>query len=70
MDDKDAEKDKHQGHLVFLARDNTGYHNLIKMVSATPEAFTTSRVDKEALCRYSEELSRFQRVLQAIFQDF
>ena len=31
--DKDAEKDKHMGHLVLLAENNTGYKNLMKIVS-------------------------------------
>ena len=34
MTDKDPNKDKHQGHLVLLAKDNDGYRNLIKIVSA------------------------------------
>lgn len=56
MDDKDAEKDKHQGHLVLLAKDNTGYHNLIKIVSEsyTKGFYYKPRVDKELLRRYSE----------------
>ena len=56
MDDKDAEKDKHQGHLVLLAKDNTGYHNLIKIVSEsyTRGFYYKPRVDKELLRRYSE----------------
>ena len=33
MLDKDADKDKYQGHLVLLAKDNEGYRNLIKIVS-------------------------------------
>ena len=33
MMDKDADKDKYQGHLVLLAKDNEGYRNLIKIVS-------------------------------------
>ena len=55
MDDKDAEKDKHQGHLVLLAKDNTGYHNLIKIVSEsyTRGFYYKPRVDKELLRRYS-----------------
>lgn len=49
MDDKDAEKDKHQGHLVLLAKDNTGYHNLIKIVSESihQRLLLQPRVDKE-----------------------
>lgn len=55
MGDKDAEKDKYQGHLVLLAENNEGYQNLIKIVS---EGFTRGfyykpRVDKELLRRHS-----------------
>ena len=42
--DKDAEKDKHMGHLVLLAENNTGYKNLMKIVlRATDTGFTISR---------------------------
>ena len=34
MADRDPEKDKHQGHLVLLAKDRQGYKNLMKIVSA------------------------------------
>ena len=33
MLDKEADKDKHQGHLVLLAKNEQGYQNLIKIVS-------------------------------------
>ncbi|MCB6993606.1 DNA polymerase III subunit alpha [bacterium 210820-DFI.6.37] len=56
MEDKDADKDKYQGHLVLLAENNQGYQNLIKIVS---EGFTRGfyykpRVDKELLRQHSE----------------
>ena len=32
--DKEPDKDKYQGHLVLLAKNEEGYKNLIKIVSA------------------------------------
>lgn len=51
MTDKEADKDKYQGHLVLLAENNEGYRNLIKIVS---EGFTKGyyykpRIDKDVL---------------------
>ena len=42
--DKDPQKDRHQHHLVLLAKDETGYKNLIKMVSLgwAPMALATA----------------------------
>ena len=34
MTDKDVERDKHQGHLILLAKNEIVYKNLIKIVSA------------------------------------
>ncbi|MGN0710131.1 MAG: DNA polymerase III subunit alpha [Anaerovoracaceae bacterium] len=56
MLDKEADKDKHQGHLVLLAKNQKGYSNLVKIVS---EGFTKGyyykpRIDKSVLRRYSE----------------
>ncbi len=53
--DKDAEKDKHMGHLILLAENDQGYRNLMKIVS---EAFRHGfyykpRVDKDLLRQYS-----------------
>ncbi|HOA43272.1 MAG TPA: DNA polymerase III subunit alpha, partial [Bacillota bacterium] len=58
MADRDPEKDKHQGHLVLLAKDRQGYKNLMKIVSAgyTKGFYYKPRVDKELLRRYSEGL--------------
>ncbi|MBQ9973171.1 MAG: DNA polymerase III subunit alpha [Firmicutes bacterium] len=54
--DKDAERDKRQGHLVLLAKNNEGYKNLMKIVSAgfTEGFYYKPRVDKELLKKYSE----------------
>lgn len=56
MDDKDSEKDKYQGHLVLLAKNNDGYKNLIKIVSEgyTRGYYYKPRVDKDLLRRHSE----------------
>ncbi|MGI6203975.1 MAG: DNA polymerase III subunit alpha [Anaerovoracaceae bacterium] len=52
---KDPEKDRRMYHLVLLSENNTGYKNLIKIVS---ESFTRGfyykpRADKELLRKYS-----------------
>jgi DNA polymerase-3 subunit alpha len=56
MHDKDAEKDKRQGHLVLLAKNETGYRNLMKIVSAgyTEGFYYKPRIDHALLRRYSE----------------
>lgn len=54
--DKDPNFDKYQGHLVLLAKDMTGYKNLIKLVStAYVEGFYYKpRIDFEELQKHSE----------------
>jgi DNA polymerase-3 subunit alpha len=56
LKDKDPSFDKYQGHLVLLAKDITGYQNLIKLVSTSyVEGFYYKpRVDIEELKKYSE----------------
>ncbi|MBQ3921502.1 MAG: DNA polymerase III subunit alpha, partial [Firmicutes bacterium] len=56
--DKDPTLDRNQGHLILLVKDDTGYRNLIKMVSlAYSEGFYYKpRVDHELIARYSEGL--------------
>lgn len=56
MEDKDANKDKYQGHLVLLAKNNQGYQNLIKIVSLgfTKGFYYKPRIDKEVLRTHSE----------------
>lgn len=56
--DKQSNLDSDQGHLVLLARDMTGYKNLMKIVSAgfTEGFYYKPRVDMELLERYSEGL--------------
>jgi DNA polymerase-3 subunit alpha len=56
--DKSEKKDRSGYHLIVLAKNKTGYDNLIKLVSyAWTEGFYyTSRIDKELLKKYSEGL--------------
>ncbi len=56
MLDKDVEKDKRQGHLVLLAKNDVGYHNLMKIVSAgyTEGFYYKPRIDHDVLRKYSE----------------
>ena len=56
MYDKDTHIDRQRAHLVLLAENDTGFHNLIKLVSEsyTKGFYYKPRVDKELLKKYSE----------------
>ncbi|AGC68480.1 DNA polymerase III subunit alpha [Thermoclostridium stercorarium subsp. stercorarium DSM 8532] len=56
--DREAGIDSEQGHLVLLAKDNKGYKNLMKLVSAafTEGFYYKPRIDMELLNRYHEGL--------------
>ena len=56
MKDKDPNYDKSQGHLILLAKNMTGYKNLIKLVSkAYVDGFYYKpRIDIEELSKHSE----------------
>lgn len=56
MKDKEPEKDKRQGHLVLLAKNNEGYKNLMKIVSLgfLKGFYYKPRIDKDVLRKYSE----------------
>lgn len=56
MMDKDPERDKHQGHLVLLAKNEQGYRNLIKIVTEgyLKGFYYKPRVDKNLLRKHSE----------------
>ncbi len=58
MTDKDVEKDKHQGHLILLAKNEQGYKNLIKIVSLgfTKGYYYKPRIDKDVLREHNEGL--------------
>jgi DNA polymerase-3 subunit alpha len=54
--DRTSERAKERFHLVLLARNATGYHNLVKLVShgALHGFYMRPRVDKALLRQYSE----------------
>jgi DNA polymerase III subunit alpha len=58
MTDKDPSRDKDQGHLVLLAKNNQGYQNLIKLVSMgfLEGFYYKPRIDYEVLEKHTEGL--------------
>ncbi|MDR5660035.1 DNA polymerase III subunit alpha [Serpentinicella sp. ANB-PHB4] len=58
MKDKDSVKDKNQGHLVLLAKNMTGYENLMHLVSNSyiHGFYYKPRVDYDLLEKYSDGL--------------
>lgn len=56
--DKEHGRDSEHSHLVLLCENDTGYHNLMKLVSAawTEGFYSRPRVDRELLERYHEGL--------------
>lgn len=56
--DKEANLDKNPGHLVLLVKNETGYQNLIKLVSAgfTEGFYYKPRIDYDLLSKHSEGL--------------
>lgn len=54
MEDRDPALDRHQNHLVLLAENDQGYHNLIKIVSEgyVKGFYRKPRVDKDCLRRH------------------
>jgi DNA polymerase III subunit alpha len=63
--DKQPGIDADQGHLVLLARDNEGYRNLMKIVSAgfTEGFYYKPRIDTEILRRYSKGITALSACL-------
>ena len=55
---KDAKVDRSGNHLIILAKNLVGYHNLLKLVSAayTEGFYYKPRIDKELLEKYHEGL--------------
>lgn len=58
LHDKDPNKDKNQGHLILLAKNNQGYKNLLKIVSIgfTQGFYYKPRIDHTILEKYSDGL--------------
>ncbi|MBR3325003.1 MAG: DNA polymerase III subunit alpha [Clostridia bacterium] len=58
MSDKDASLDGKYNHLILLAKNMEGYHNLCKLVSLgfTDGYYYKPRIDKEVLEKYHEGL--------------
>ncbi len=58
MKDKDVQKDRHASHLVLLAKNQTGYQNLLKLatMSQLEGFYYHPRIDKVALAENSDGL--------------
>ena len=71
MTDKEPDKDKYQGHLVLLAKNEVGYKNLIKIVSAgyIKGYYYKPRVDKDLLREHSEGLIALSACLAGNIQN-
>ena len=56
MYDKDVSRDRNSGHLILLAENQTGYSNLVKIVSKgyIDGFYFKPRIDKNLLRQYSE----------------
>ena len=63
--DKSPEYDSNYGHLVLLAKNNTGYNNLMKIVSKSyvDGFYYKPRVDMKLLSKYSDGISKGRRKL-------
>jgi len=64
--DREAKTDAERGHLVLLAEDDTGYHNLMALVtdSHIEGFYYKPRVDRELLARYHQGLIAMSACLQ------
>ena len=71
MTDKEPDKDKHQGHLILLAKNNTGYKNLIKIVSMgyIKGYYYKPRIDKDVLRQHSEGIIALSACLAGKIQN-
>ncbi len=58
MKDRDSQEDKKSSHLLLLAENQTGYQNLLKIVSAaqTDGFYYFPRIDKDFLAKHAEGL--------------
>jgi len=71
MADKDPMLDKKQGHLVLLAENQTGYKNLMKIVSEAYKHgfYYKPRADKELIRKHSEGLIALSACLEGDIQE-
>ena len=58
MQDRDSKLDKHSNHMLLLAENETGYHNLLQIASAAQvEGFYYyPRIDRDYLAAHAEGL--------------
>ncbi|MBQ7617840.1 MAG: DNA polymerase III subunit alpha, partial [Desulfovibrio sp.] len=56
--DKESERAKHRNHLILLAENQVGYHNLVKLVSRSflEGFYVKPRIDRKLLADYREGL--------------
>ncbi|MCQ2554964.1 MAG: DNA polymerase III subunit alpha [Clostridia bacterium] len=69
--DKTSEQDKKQGHLILLAKNETGYKSLIKIVSEgyTNGFYYKPRIDKDVLRAHKEGLVCLSACLAGTIQN-
>ena len=70
--DKAGQQDNKYNHLVLLAENNTGYHNLMKLVSRgfTEGFYYKPRVDMEVLRKYHEGIIALSACLAGIVPEY
>jgi len=70
--DKAGQQDNKYNHLVLLAENNTGYHNLMKLVSRgfTEGFYYKPRVDMEVLREYHEGIIALSACLAGIVPEY
>ncbi|MDY4835097.1 MAG: DNA polymerase III subunit alpha [Frisingicoccus sp.] len=70
--DKAGQQDNKYNHLVLLAENNTGYHNLMKLVSRgfTEGFYYKPRVDMEVLRQYHEGIIALSACLAGIVPEY
>lgn len=69
---KESREDLSPYHLILLCRNNTGYRNLVQIVSAayTEGFYNRPRCDRELLQKYSEGLICLSACLSGRFRGF
>ena len=70
--DKAGQQDNKYNHLVLLAENNTGYHNLMKLVSRgfTEGFYYKPRVDMELLREYHEGIIALSACLAGVVPEY